>query len=96
MANVEAIRQRFRSVRDTLNERSLRRWAGAEALAMGRGGMAAVHRITDLAHKTIARGMREAQDPPDLDAERVRAPGAGRKCVEDVDPDLRPALEALV
>jgi len=96
MANVEAIRMRFLAVRDTLNERSLRRWAGAEALAAGWGGIAAVHRVTGLAHKTIARGMREAQDPPDLDAGRIRAPGAGRKCVEEVDPDLRPALEALV
>jgi len=96
MSDVEGIRDRFTAVRDTLNERSLRRWAGAEALAAGWGGIAAVHRVTGLAHKTIARGIREAQAPPEIDPDRVRAPGAGRKRQEDLDPGLWSALEALV
>jgi hypothetical protein len=96
MADVEAIQARLHAVLDTLNERSLRRWAGAEALAAGWGGITAVHEVTGLARKTIVRGMREAQDPPELERGRIRAPGAGRKRQEELDPGLWSALEALV
>ena len=90
------MRQRYRVVRKTMNERTRRQWAGAEALAAGRGGIAAVQRVTGLCYRTVVRGMREAQSSTDLDPERIRATGGGRKRAEDLDPDLAPALEALV
>jgi hypothetical protein len=40
--------------------------------------------------------MKEAQLSRQAAPERIRAPGAGRKLVEDLDPGLEPALEALV
>src|SRR3989304_1013389 len=96
MPDLKAMRQRYRAVKDTLNERTRRRWAGAEALAAGRGGLAAIGRVTGLSYRTIARGMREAVSPPDLSPERIRSAGAGRKAAESKDPELRPALEHLV
>ena len=94
--DIEAMRQRYQAVKDTLNERTRRRWAGAEALAAGRGGIAAVERVTGLNYRTIVRGMQEAASPPDLPPERVRRAGGGRKLAESKDPKLRPALERLV
>ena len=96
MEDTRAIRERYEAVFEALNERTRRLWAGAEALAIGRGGIAAVQRVTGFSYQTIARGMREAGSPPDLAANRIRAPGAGRKRVEILDPDLAPTLEALV
>jgi hypothetical protein len=96
MADVKGIRQRYRAIKDALNERTRRRWAGAEALAAGRGGIAAVGRVTGLGYRTIVRGMREAESPSDLPSERIRRPGGGRKLAESKDPNLRPALERLV
>ena len=96
MADIKAIRRRFLAVRATMNERTRRQWAGAEALAAGWGGIAAVQRVTGLSRPTIARGIREAQSPSGLAPDRMRAPGAGRKRVEVVDPDVKPALGALV
>ena len=65
-------------------------------MAAGRGGIAAVRRVTGFGYRTIARGMREAMSPLDLAPDRIRRPGAGRKLVESKDPELRPALERLV
>ena len=88
--------ERYRALRKTMNERARRQWAGAEALAAGRGGIKAVERATGLCYRTIARGMREAQSQSGVEPERVRAPGGGRKCAEVLDPDLTRSLEALV
>src|SRR6267142_1545733 len=90
------MRQRYRVLRKTMNERTRRLWAGSEALAGGRGGIAAVQRVTGLCYRTIARGMGEAQSTTGLKPERVRAAGGGRKRAEVRNPDLMLALEALV
>lgn len=96
MVDIKAMRQRYRAVKDTLNERTRRRWAGAEALAAGRGGIAAVGRVTGLNYRTIMRGMQEAVSPLDLPPERIRRAGAGRKPAQNKDPKLRSALGCLV
>ena len=74
-----------------------RLFAGAEALAIGHGGQAAVARATGLARGTIQRGMRELQEP-ELGAPRgrVRRPGGGRKRTAITDPSLREDLDRLV
>jgi hypothetical protein len=90
------MRERYEAQRRTMNERTLRLWAGAEALAAGRGGITAVQRVTGLCYRTIVRGMQEAQFGTALEPQRVRSPGAGRKRAEVRDPGLTPALEALV
>ena len=76
--NIKAMRQRYRALRKTMNERTRRQWAGAEALTAGRGGIAAVQRVTGLCYRTVVRGMREAQSSTDLASERIRATGGGR------------------
>ena len=96
MVGIKAIRKRYRALRKTQNERTRRLWAGAEALSAGRGGIAALQRVTGLCYRTIARGMQEVQATEELAPERIRRAGGGRKRARDVDPDLVPALEALV
>ena len=96
MAGIKAMRKRYRALRKTLNERTRRLWAGAEALSAGRGGIAAVQRVTGLCYRTIARGMQEVQTIPKLAPGRIRIRGGGRKRAEELDADLVPALEALV
>ena len=79
-----------------LNERQRRVWAGAEALSHGRGGIAAVARASGMSERTVSRGKREAASGETLDAGRVRARGAGRKALSEIDPGLLEALEGLV
>jgi hypothetical protein len=64
-----------------LDEQQRRLYAGLEALKTGRGGDARIAKLLGLGTGTVARGRREllAQD---VDVERVRRVGGGRKPVE--------------
>ncbi|MCC6579775.1 MAG: ISAzo13 family transposase, partial [Phycisphaeraceae bacterium] len=83
-----------------MDERMRRQWAGAEAVALGRGGLAAVSRATGLALNTIKAGRAElaaGRGPGDTSAAaRIRRPGGGRKPITRTDPGLREALLNLV
>ena len=78
-----------------LDERARRVWAAAEALELGWGGASAVAQATGLSRTTIRAGIAELKEPG-ADPSRVRRPGGGRKPLAAHDPQLRPALEALV
>lgn len=94
----QAVRERFERIAPTLDERGRRLFAANETLAFGYGGVDAVVRATGIANTTIRRGIAELRDlehlaPP---AGRQRKAGAGRPLVEEKDPGLLPALDALV
>ncbi|MCC6472174.1 MAG: transposase [Burkholderiales bacterium] len=63
-----------------LDEKQRRLYAGLEALKTGRGGDVRIAELLGVDPGTVARGRREllAQD---VQRERVRARGAGRKAV---------------
>ena len=68
---------------------------GAEARALGHGGIRLVARAAGVREATVSLGV----DELDSGAEplgRARQPGGGRKRAADLDPGLRPALLALV
>src|SRR5450755_3518186 len=82
-------------IRPHLNERQWRLLLGAEARAVGRGGIKLVARVAAASVDTVGRGARELEAGIEPDG-RVRHVGAGRRSVEDADPGWVPALEALV
>ena len=55
---VQSIRARYEALRPVLDERSRRIWAGAEARAIGRGGIARVAEATGIARETVRQGLR--------------------------------------
>jgi transposase len=86
---------KFRVLFPHLDERQRRLLMGAEARALGYGGIKAVARAAGVAENTVARGV------SDLDAGgqplgRTRRPGGGRKRLAELNPQLRGALLALV
>jgi len=91
-----AIAERYRLMSPQLNERQRRRFAATEARTFGRGGIAAAARACGLAENTVRKGLGELEDPEPLQPGRVRKPGAGRKRVEDNDPELLKELRKLV
>jgi transposase len=78
-----------------LNEQQRRLLLGAEARALGYGGIGRVARAAGVARPTVQKGLHElAQAVPGGD--RVRRAGGGRKPLRTHDPPLLAALEALV
>jgi hypothetical protein len=86
---------KFEAIFPHLDERQRRLLMGAEARALGHGGIRAVARAAGVREATVSLGV----DELDSGAEplgRVRRPGGGRKRAADLDPGLLPALLALV
>ena len=98
MIDDNAIRLRFRALEPVLDERGRRRFAAAEALVAGHGGVIAVSRATGIARSTINRGLAELRDEakPSAPADRVRRVGGGRKSLTATDGTLLRDLQALV
>lgn len=96
MIDSDRINQRFALLSPHLDERERRLFAATEANGAGYGGIAAVARITGLAPSTIGRGRRDLAEGEPVEAGRIRRPGGGRKSLVEADPDLVPALLALV
>jgi Rhodopirellula transposase DDE domain len=95
MVDESALVEKFAVLRPLLDERQWRLLLGAEARALGHGGIAAVVRASGAARSTVSIGLREVRAGVVADG-RVRAPGAGRRSVEQAQPGLGEALEDLV
>ena len=102
MVDEASIQLRYRALCPVLDERGRRLFAAAEAKSAGRGGVAAVARITGIARSTIIRGLAEiiagSVDNPAaaVPATRVRRAGGGRKKLTQTDPTLLADLQELV
>ncbi|MBI4394340.1 MAG: ISAzo13 family transposase [Euryarchaeota archaeon] len=93
--DAQALKRKLAALGPALDERSRRLVFAAEAQALGRGGIASVHRATGTARSTIERGIKELESSP-KDTSRIRRPGGGRKRLVEKDPRLQPDLERLV
>src|SRR5271155_2372811 len=86
---------KFAAIFPHLDERQRRLLMGAEARALGHGGIRMVARAAGVREATVSLGV----DELDSGAEplgRARRPGGGRKRAAELDLELRPALLALV
>jgi hypothetical protein len=95
------IRKRYEFLAPLLDERRLRLYVGAEALALGYGGISVVAQATGVSRPTITAGckallaMGKSPPPPDASG-RIRTPGGGRKRTMVTDATLRTDLESLI
>jgi len=79
-----------------MDERARRLWAGAEAGAIGYGGVAAVARATGMAISTVRKGRDEARAGAKRDDVVQVRRSAGKRPYEMAHPHVWPALEKLV
>ena len=96
MVDEAGIAIRFQAIRTLFDERARRLFAGAEALAIGRGGITAVSRATGLSEPTVRRGVADVRAGEVLPKGRVRRAGAGRPKATTRDPKLREDLDRLI
>lgn len=94
---VETIHAKFLSLKPAMNERLTRLWAGAEAEAIGKGGIALVEKATGLSRTTIRAGRDELRGGVECaPVVNVRRAGGGRPPIEEVYPEISEVLESLV
>jgi hypothetical protein len=102
MGIVDDIRAKYERLRRAMDERVTRLWAASEALALGRGGIAAVVEATGISKARVRAGIADLEQerltPSTLPAreQRVRRPGAGRPALLNKDPTLLHDLDKLV
>jgi len=88
---------RWRALLSVLNEHQARLFAANLAIEAGTDGPMLLSQITGLSSRTIQRGIHELQHGVlPLGPDRCRRPGGGCKKVEETDPDLVKALEAIM
>ncbi|GAA3817708.1 hypothetical protein GCM10022206_65140 [Streptomyces chiangmaiensis] len=90
---VAALRDKFEAMVPHLDERQRRLYLGAEAQALGHGGIIAV--ATAAGVSTVSRGLHQLCTGTAVLC-RQRAPGGGRKPLTTTDPGLQAALDALI
>jgi hypothetical protein len=95
------IRKRCDLVAPVLDERRLRLYVAAEALALGYGGISLIARATGISRPTITLGCKEllaakGTHPAHKAAGRIRHAGGGRKRTTTTDPTLCSDLESLI
>ena len=78
-----------------LDEQQRRLYAGLESLKLGRGGDRQLADFLDLDPHTVARG-RQQLLAQDVEVERARKAGGGRKRVEKKTPEIIDAIEILL
>jgi Rhodopirellula transposase DDE domain len=91
----ENLERFFSQVGPLLDERERRLLAAAAAQMIGRGGQAAVARVTGMSRNTIIAGAKELAGGV-TSSPRVRRPGAGRPKATDLDPEMLVVLDSLV
>jgi hypothetical protein len=94
--DLAGIKKRFSVLSRLLDERSRRLVAGAESLALDRGGISAVSRATGISRPVIRQGVAELKNPETALTGRVRRPGALRKRIAERDAAVIRDLERLV
>ena len=92
---VRVLAAKFAAIFPHLDERQRRLLMGAEARALGHGGIRLVARAAGVREATVSAGVYELEAGGEP-LGRARRPGGGRKKTADLDPGLRPALLALV
>jgi Rhodopirellula transposase DDE domain len=91
----ENLERFFSQIGPLLDERERRLMAAAAAEMIGRGGQAAVARVTGMSRNTIISGGKELAEGA-ARSERVRRRGGGRKKATDLDPDMLLVLDSLI
>jgi len=98
----ELIAKRFTLLAPLLDERQLRLYIAAEALALGRGGVSLASEASGISRPTITAGCKEllgldvTKGAPSGGRGRVRKLGGGRKRTVDLDETLQNDLESLI
>ena len=92
-------KEKIKMMLPLLNEKQRRIYLASEAIAMGRGGITEVSRVSGISRSVITAGIKDIREC-NADVLSIEAPirrkGAGRKPITETQPGIKTALEKLV
>src|SRR5690348_2311311 len=94
--HVQDVENKFKVLKNVLDERARRVWAALEARAIGYGGQSIVSKATGISRTTILSELKILAQGKLASHSRIRAPGGGRKHLIKTDKRLIKDLEVLV
>jgi hypothetical protein len=94
--DIDTVKTKFKSIKDSLNEKQRRLWCASEAIAFGCGGLSLVSAATGLSGNTIRKAIDEIKNGDASAQVRIRCSGGGRKKATEKQRGLRKALKMLV
>jgi hypothetical protein len=96
MENIELIAERNKILSPFLDEKTRRLFNAAESKVLGRGGIAIVSKATGVSRTTISTGLKELRNPDNIDNNRIRKKGGGRKKSTYKLPEIKIELAKLI
>lgn len=91
------VQRKMQNVYNSLSEKDRRRYAAAESIKLGYGGVACIARLFDCSRESIDHGLRELDRLPDDPlGQRIRRPGAGRKPLEEKQPEITAHVQRIL
>lgn len=96
MSVLSELKRKLNAIWPHLDERTRRLTAANEAISLGYGGVSLVSRACGLSRVAIHKGMREIREGAASAPGQVRRPGAGRKPITNVDPEIVDALDEMI
>lgn len=96
MHDINTYKNKYKKLLPELNERSRRLVLGAEAQALGYGGISFIHRASGVSRVTIKKGVEELENGSSVPKNRCRQEGGGRKKIAQKDKTLTRDLKELI
>ena len=87
--------ERIKQMRNILDERQWRLYLASEAKTAGYGGVSEVSRVSGVSRTTITKGIEELNNGEQTGG-KIRNQGGGRKCVEELYPDIEDKIRKLI
>jgi len=98
VSNEEIIRLRemWKSISEVYDEKSKRFFVAAMAKAFGHGGLKLSHKITGMNIMSIKMGIDQLNGKVEIEEDRQRKAGGGRKKISDIYPEIKDELDKLI
>lgn len=96
MEKIKQISERNKILSPFLDEKSRRLFNATESKVLGRGGIAIVSKATGVSRTTISTGLKELENPENIDTTRIRQSGGGRKKAIEKMPEIKNELAKLI
>lgn len=98
VSNEEIIRLRemWKNISEVYDEKSKRLFVAAMAKSFGHGGLTLSHKITGMSIMSIKMGIDQLNGKVNMEENRQRRSGGGRKKIVEIYPEIKNELEKLI